>query len=359
MIRKIPYVEKKEPDWSFVAEVLEESRDSGIWANFGPVSRRFEAEVQRVLDLPPDRVFVATASGTAALHALVRLHEFLAGRPLRWLVSAYTFACQLQGPLMDALPLDCRPDGNLSLERVEEVPDTGFDGLIVTNLMGSASEITAWEEWTRRRGKVLLFDSAMGFGTTFAGVPLGRYGDGECFSFHHTKPLGFGEGGGVTVSVELENTLRSILNFGRYAGIDTGRLSMNGKLSDPAAAFLLDRLRGFDSLRQAHRAQWQRIQRVAESLDLEVLARPEETGFPSCAWLAARTPIADAALRDLPVIHARQYAPLCKDAREAWNLYRRSFVLPTHPGVSRVEEVALEESLGRVVLSLGLAEDRA
>ena len=261
------------------------------------------------------------------------------------MVSAYTFACQSQGPLANAVPMDCEADGHISPQRVDALPDDAFDGVIVTNLLGGTAQIRAWEEMARRRNKILLFDSALGFGTTYEGVPLGRFGAGECFSFHHTKPLGFGEGGGITVPRKHEMTLRSLINCGRGEGIDTGALSMNGKLSDPAAAFLLDRLRSFEALRVAHRAQWERIARIASRIGLEVLSPSEETGFATCAWLAAPGPIEDVTLNDLPVVLGRHYPPLVENALVARQLYRRSVVVPTHPGLSRLSDEALEAML--------------
>ena len=70
----IPFVDRKEPDWAFLSEVLEESRRSGFWANYGPTSQRLESEARRLLALPEERAFVACSSGTTALHALVGLY---------------------------------------------------------------------------------------------------------------------------------------------------------------------------------------------------------------------------------------------------------------------------------------------
>ena len=69
--------------------LLKASAQSGVWTNFGPVARRLEETVGDLLALPSERAAVSCASGTVALHALVNLHGFLAGRPIALAVLAH------------------------------------------------------------------------------------------------------------------------------------------------------------------------------------------------------------------------------------------------------------------------------
>jgi dTDP-4-amino-4,6-dideoxygalactose transaminase len=92
----IPFVEHKQPDFANVQALLDNSLRSGHWANFGPAAKQFEATVYSMLGEPSDRTVVACASGTVALHCLVNAYGFKVGRPLRWIVSAFTFPCQVQ-----------------------------------------------------------------------------------------------------------------------------------------------------------------------------------------------------------------------------------------------------------------------
>jgi dTDP-4-amino-4,6-dideoxygalactose transaminase len=107
----IAFVDAKQPDFEHVRELLAASAASGVWTNFGPVSLQLEGRVAEAMRLPPDRHVVACASGTVALHGLVRLHEYLRGRALRWVVSTFTFHAQRQGPLAEAQVVDCDPRG--------------------------------------------------------------------------------------------------------------------------------------------------------------------------------------------------------------------------------------------------------
>src|SRR6266545_3712999 len=149
---------------------------------------------------------------------------------------------------------------------------------MVTNLFGTASHVDWYEEHAARVGKVLLFDSATCFGSTHLGRPFGSLGAGELFSFHHTKPCGFGEGGCAVVPAELADTFRSLINFGLYKGIDTGGRSSNGKMSDVAAAFILDRLRHRAEIRAAHLQQFRRLADVARGVGLGLLVDGGQEG---------------------------------------------------------------------------------
>ncbi|MGH7341039.1 MAG: DegT/DnrJ/EryC1/StrS family aminotransferase, partial [Candidatus Rokuibacteriota bacterium] len=115
----IAFIEVKRPDYDEVRRLLADSEASGTWSNFGPLSRRFEETVAEVLHLSAGRRVIACASGTVALHGLVQLYEHLAGRPLRWVVSAFTFHAQRQGPLAAARVLDCDARGFLDPDTLE------------------------------------------------------------------------------------------------------------------------------------------------------------------------------------------------------------------------------------------------
>ena len=175
--------------------------------------------------------------------------------------------------------------------------------------------------------------------------PAAGAGDGEIYSFHHTKPWGFGEGGGIVVPREHEQTLRSVLNFGRYAGIDTAPFSMNGKLSDVAAAFILDRLRSATSVCQEYVRNWQRIGSLARSLGYGTLGTSDLGPFP---WLLAlRSPrcVPEELLDGRPAQLHKYYRPLSSAAREAWRLYERVVTWPCHPGMATLDDGVIEDHL--------------
>jgi len=346
----IAFVDAKRPDYDHVRGLLAASEASGVWSNFGPVSVRLEETVAELLDLPADRRVVACASGTVALHALVRLHEHLAGRRLRWVVSAFTFHAQRQGPLAAARVLDCDPRGFLDAEALAALPADSYDGIVMTHLFGVAGPVEWYEELAARGGKALIFDSATCFGATDRrGLRLGRFGAAELFSFHHTKPCGFGEGGCAVVPAELADTFRSLINFGLYKGIDTGARSSNGKMSDVAAAFILDRLRHREAIRRAHVAQFRRLTGIAGDLGLTTLVDGGREGsFPSLAPILFPRPVGTERLAAGPTVLHKYYRPLRSRPR-ADALYARLACFPCHAAVAGVPDGELRAAMASLV----------
>lgn len=337
----IPFVEVKRPNHDRVRELLAASEASGTWSNFGPASRRLEEVIGERLALPADRRAVACANGTVALHGLIQLHEHLAGRPLRWVVSAFTFHAQKQGPLAAAIVVDCDADGQLDLEELCALPAEDYDGIVVTRLFGAARRSERYVDWAARAGKVLLFDSATCFSSRDGDLPFGHRGHGDVFSFHHTKPLGFGEGGCVVVPAAAEPVFRSLINFGLYQGIETAGRSMNGKMSDVAAAFILDRLEDEDRIRRGHREQFARLAGCARSLGLQMLVDGEIAGcLPTLAPVVFPRPVPLERLAGLPVVLHKYYRPVAPRPR-ADALYARVVCLPCHPGMASLSDAEL------------------
>ncbi len=345
----IAFVEAKRPDYDWIREVLARSETSGVWSNFGPVSLRLEETVAESLVLPSGRRVVACANGTVALHGLVQLYEHLAGRPLRWVVSAFTFHAQRQGPLAAARVLDCDEQGFLDPDALAALPSESYDGIMVTNLFGTALHVDRYEELAARAGKVLLFDSATCFGSGHDGKPFGSLGAGEIFSFHHTKPCGFGEGGCVVVPAALEDTFRSLINFGLYKGIDTGSRSSNGKMSDVAAAFILDRLRRREEIRVAHLQQLRRLADIARTLGLSLLVDGGQEGWlPNLVPILFPRPVEPNRLSGGPLVVHKYYRPVEPRPR-ADDLYARVVCFPCHGGVAQVPDGELRATLATLM----------
>ncbi|HEV8240563.1 MAG TPA: DegT/DnrJ/EryC1/StrS family aminotransferase [Thermoanaerobaculia bacterium] len=343
--RMIPFVELKRPDYGHVRELLAASEGSGTWSNFGPLSRRLEQRAAELLALPPGRTVVACANGTVALHGLVHLHEHLVGRPLRWVVSAFTFHAQRQGPLGTAIVVDCDARGYLDLDALAALDPRSYDGIVVTHLFGTPRPVAAYEEVASRHGKHLLFDSATCFATGCEGAPVGGAGTAELYSFHHTKPCGFGEGGCVVVPAALEDTFRSLINFGLCKGIDTGARSGNGKMSDVAAAFILDRWRGLESIAEAQRAQWRRLAAIARDLGLEVLVDGGGEGsLPNLVPIVFPRSVTLERFAHAPLVAHKYYRPLASRPR-ADDLHARVVCLPCHAGVATLSNDALHATL--------------
>jgi dTDP-4-amino-4,6-dideoxygalactose transaminase len=113
-----------------------------------------------------------------------------------------------------------------------------------------------------RAGIVLLEDAAQAHGAQWLGKSAGSYGRAASFSFYPGKNLGaFGDAGAVVTSdAELAETVRSLGNHGRVAGLphQYGPLGTNSRLDALQALVLSAKLR--------HNERWTqvRMERAAE-----------------------------------------------------------------------------------------------
>ena len=65
-----------------------------------------------------------------------------------------------------------------------------------------------------------------------------NYGTGSFISLHHTKPIGFGEGGLAIIDKEYEKYTRAAVNFGMEEGVFNEN-GGNYKISEISAAGIL------------------------------------------------------------------------------------------------------------------------
>ena len=345
----INYVEAKYPDYSFIEKVLSCSSKENWWANFGPASRMLENELKSHLEVPNEKAAVACCSGTQALFGLVNLYAYLEKKSLKWVVSGYTFQCQAQGPLAESIVVDCDENGFLDINSLFRLKPSSFDGIIVTNIFGKALHVERYIEYARDNNKLLIFDSSSCFYSKYKNKYIGNFGDAEVFSFHHTKPFGFGEGGCVVLEKEYEDIFRSIINFGLYKHIDTKQLSMNGKMSDVASAFILDRLRTVEKVGQEYRKQYFRIYEIVKKLSLNILNEVEnEGGIPSVVPILFPNPVSKEGLENKHIVLHKYYRPLSGECPKAHSIYDHIVLFPCHSNVENLGTMDIEDILKKM-----------
>lgn len=310
------FVEDKYPNFENIKSLLGASSEANQWTNFGPVSLLLEERLDRLWNTTK---VVMCSSGTSALFALVNMHSYLLGRKLKWVVSSFSFPCCKQGPLADATVVDCDREGMFDLT---QLPDQ-FDGIVVTNLFGIDRDLSQYKA-LRDSGKIVIIDSATSFHSC--------HGFDEIVSFHQTKPWGFGEGGCAVVKPEYERTFRSVINFGLLPDQNTSSWSGNYKISDPAAAFIYDRLDQYDP--SAYSRQRERVERIAGELGVDVMR------YSTCGHV----PILFSDNVNKVEYAQKYYKPLAP-TKMAADLYSRILNFPCHPQVSELSDLYITEFL--------------
>lgn len=245
----VTWVPKKPINTQVVNDLLSLSHSKNQYTNGGPVVYLLEKKIHEILKIDDTKSVVCMSNGTVALWAAVAAIEYYENRDLRICTQSFTFPASAQGYLDNVIIIDNDEEGGLDLS---DVKVSTCDGIIVTNVFGNVVDISKYEKWSNHHGKFLIFDNAATPYTFYNGKNSCNYGNASTISFHHTKPIGFGEGGAVIIDSKYERSLRNIINFGiDNTSTPTGKWHRKGgnyKMSDIQAAYILQHLSRFDEL---------------------------------------------------------------------------------------------------------------
>jgi dTDP-4-amino-4,6-dideoxygalactose transaminase len=339
---RIPFIEPKEPDWFKVAELSALSVRAKRWTNYGPLGEMFAAEVADIVGLGPDRVVVPASSATTALQAVTGLHAVVAGRPLVWAVSAFGFFSTVIGPLAGRVKvIDCDRSGMPDLDQLAALLSSLWDGLILTDIFGFNIDMSPYKDLCSAYDKPLVIDSAASFP---ARRSLG-HDVSEVISFHHTKPWGFGEGGCAIIDRRHADLVRALLDYGKDVDSKFACYATNGKMSDVAAAVIIDRLLRRSDWSRGYNRQRQRIFDLVAKAAIGYLGRPApEVISPHVPLMAPRAAALDALPQPCFKVE-KYYRPLSPDCPVAADIFARIINVPCHPMMAEVTDAEILDCL--------------
>ncbi|WP_122088972.1 DegT/DnrJ/EryC1/StrS family aminotransferase [Halalkalicoccus subterraneus] len=234
-----------------VADVL----DSGYIAS-GDVVTDFEEEFAAFCEA--DRG-VATANGTAALHATCEALDVrgqaVVTTPFSFVATANSIRLAGGEPVfadIDPETYNLDPDAAEAILRERE----DVAAIMPVHLYGLPAAMDRFVELGEEYDVAVIEDAAQAHGATVDGRPVGSIGDVACFSFYPTKNMTTGEGGMVTTDdPEIEAGVRQFINHGRDGSAQYAHTSVghNLRLTNIAAGIgrvQLDRLEEFTEARQ-------------------------------------------------------------------------------------------------------------
>ena len=220
----------------------------------GPEVAQFEADLAAYTGA---RHVVGCASGTDAL--LMVLMAKGIGRGDAVLCPSFTFCATgevvaLTGATPVFVDVDARTFNidPASLTRgIATARKLGLTpkAVIPVDLFGQAADHDAVAAIAAAEKLFVLDDAAQGFGATYKGQRLGRFGLATATSFFPAKPLGcYGDGGAImTDDAELAETLRSVRVHGQGSDkYDNVRLGLTARLDTIQAAVLIEKLKIFE-----------------------------------------------------------------------------------------------------------------
>lgn len=324
----IKYVSKKKINYEEIKRFLDVANEKNQMSNNGPTKRLLEKKLEQLLELNKDKCVICTSSGTSALHTV--MYHCEKELEYNWTSPEFTFPSIAVGKMFKVEIKEVNVEGSLDVDSCL----LKYDGIIITNLFGSYVDLEAWQTFCVKNNKVLIYDNASSPLSKFNDKNICNYGDYCIGSLHHTKYLGYGEGGFIVAKKTEYEELNSITNFGFYLTRVPKKHSSNFKMSDVAAAFILNNVYNYDV--DKHVANQKIIiDELKSEKNLEMFNYKEGVVYGNLPILFKQEQ--DSMIfKDLGIEAQKYYYPL-KGGPNAENLYKRIVNFPLHAYLSDYE----------------------
>ena len=329
---EINWVPNKKINNKKVNELMKKSIETCQFTNYGPNVQLLEKIIRDKLLIDGNKAVICVTNGSVALHSLTYSIEYFHKKTIKWGTQSFTFPPSVQGTLSKSKIVDIDLDGGLDLNGLDE----SINGIIVTNIFGNIVDIEKYEKWAKDNNKFLIFDNAATPFTFYKNSNSCNYGNGSIISFHHTKPLGFGEGGAIIVDNKYEKIIRCLNNFG--IGLSNEyflREGNNYKMSDISAIYIIQYLDNFDNIIQHHKLLYKHFKIKIKELNLPIkLFKSFHNGdniFPSCLCLLfnnSEDSIKIANILKENKIFCRKYYEPLKKTINTMNIYNKILCIP-------------------------------
>ena len=210
--------------------------------------------IKNIFKINDSKEVLLVCNGAMGLNALVGGYNMLLNKKLKCIVQSFTFPCSVQGCLKDSIVVDI-DEHNLgpNINKLEEFVNS-YDIIVVTNCFGTSCNIKLYEEFAKKHNKILLFDNAASSFTYYNGQNHLNYGNGTMVSLHHTKPIGFGEGGFIVFDKEMKEIMEKTICFG-FTSTNRHNFSVyanNYKMSEISCIYISEYLNNVQLIYQHH-----------------------------------------------------------------------------------------------------------
>lgn len=245
----IRWTGEKNIDLLYINHKILECMESKIFSNFGKNTTELQIFIKNKLLVEDDKEVILTCNGAMGLNAIIGMYNSIHNKTLKWASQSFTFPCSVQGLLKNnciIIDIDGKHFGP-DLQELENKKDE-YDGVIITNCFGKCVDIDIYVDFCKANNKILLFDNAATSFTFYKNKNVLNYGDACMVSLHHTKPIGFGEGGFVVIKKEYVDIMNKMINFG-YDSLNKTHYDTNAsnyKMSEIQAIYIQSYLNSFD-----------------------------------------------------------------------------------------------------------------
>ncbi len=149
--------------------------------------------------------FLLTTSCTASLEMAALLCDINPGDEV--ILPSYTFCSTADAFVQRGAKLvfvDVRKDTmNIDENKIEQAITEKTKVIVPVHYAGVACEMDKIMSIAKKYNLKVVEDAAQAVTSTYKGRKLGTIGDYGCFSFHETKNLSMGEGGGLSINTNI------------------------------------------------------------------------------------------------------------------------------------------------------------
>jgi dTDP-4-amino-4,6-dideoxygalactose transaminase len=240
----INYIQNKRMDFDVFKKIISKSELKNQFTNSGPAKKELEQILHKLLKIDDGKSVLCVSNGTLALHT-IKLFFQRKKSDFTWVSPSFTFpSCVVGGFKTSIVDIELK-SMTLPIKQTKK-----YDGTIITSLFGTYPEnLKELLSYASKNNKKVILDVASSPMTIIDGKNICNFGDYSFGSLHHTKYLGFGEGGFIILPKEEYKEMSSIMAFG-YTVEQVVRkfnpLSSNYKMSDVAAAAIIQHLQKLD-----------------------------------------------------------------------------------------------------------------
>ena len=333
----VNWLNNKQYDLSLIEKKLETSKARNHFTNTGPLVTELECYLKETLQVENGkRVFMA-ANGTAALHAIVSAINLKKGRDLKYATQDFTFPSSVLGPMRDTEIVDMTSGHEVVL------PSEDVDGLVITNIFGNSLDISTYTDWASSNDKILIIDNAATPFTFYKGKNSINYGTASFISLHHTKPLGFGEGGLIIIDEEYADEVERVLNFGFDSNRDWNTYGSNFRMSDISAAFIFQHIeRNFSNMVSHHRELRESFYEVAKHNGWELWSDKSD-GDPFLSSLLFFSDKKENKIKNLNRFEWKRYYKPLIGLPNSIEIYDKIHCIPCHSEVTVKDILSLKQ----------------
>lgn len=240
------------------------------------------------------------SSGTAALTVALAAAGIGAGDEV--IMPTFTFVASFESIMMlGAVPVLVDIDDTLTLDpkAVEKAITPKTKCIMPVHMCGSMADLGALKAICDKHNLLLLEDACQAVGGSYAGKPLGSYGDLGCFSFDFVKTITCGEGGAV-----ITNNKQYYINADQYQdhghdhiGNDRGAethptLGYNFRISELNAAVGIAQLRKLDDFLAIQKRHYATIREALQKIEGVTFRRVPESGEENYSFVSFFLPTA-------------------------------------------------------------------